>query len=615
MKRFLIFITTVFAVILLWCLALHPAFLALYSSRVPVPHGLMVYLQSIWAGLPLDIAVSSYFTVPAFLIAVAAAFSPRGRWSRIALNIWFGIVSLFLALAFVSDLTLYKYWGFRLDATPLFYFLSSPKAAFASASAEMIIIGLGIILLLASAVWFSLSWVRAAWFEPVQFAVGKGGKWGVGLLSLLAGGALFLGIRGGFTVSTMNVSRAYWSETPILNHAAVNPVFSLLYSLSHQNDFGSQFRNMDAGDAEETFRNTNPEISESQTWKKEWINTPRPDIYIVILESFSSHLLPLLGGEPVALSIDSIGKEGLVFSDFYANSFRTDRGIPAILSGFPGAPTVSLMKDVAKTEHLPSLARELRRGGYRVNYYYGGDINFTNMLAYLRNAGFERFVSDADFPMSQKLSKWGAHDDVMLEKVVEKLKERRKESDPQFHVVQTSSSHEPFDVPYKGRFGDGPRNAFEFTDHCVARFAREVKELQGERPWIMILVPDHYGAYPRNPENEVSRHRIPMIMTGNALAKRGVVDVTGSQADIAPTILNILGLPGASGFVFGHDLSDGEATGGAFVSQPDFYGWIGPEGNAFIETANGSPRQGSDSVAVKNAKAYIQVMYDYMDKL
>lgn len=59
---------------------------------------------------------------------------------------------------------------------------------------------------------------------------------------LLLAASLFIPIRGGFTVSTMNVGKVYFSDRMALNHAAINPVFSLMSSLSKSEDFSSQYR-------------------------------------------------------------------------------------------------------------------------------------------------------------------------------------------------------------------------------------------------------------------------------------------------------------------------------------------------------------------------------------
>ena len=85
-------------------------------------------------------------------------------------------------------------------------------------------------------------------------------------------------------------------------------------------------------------------------------NTERPNIIMIILESFSSHLMETLGGEPgIAVNMDEFAKEGILFTHFYANSFRTDRGLVSIISGYPAQPTTSIMKYTRKTQSLPFL--------------------------------------------------------------------------------------------------------------------------------------------------------------------------------------------------------------------------------------------------------------------
>ena len=151
------------------------------------------------------------------------------------------------------------------------------------------------------------------------------------------------------------------------------------------------------------------------------LNCSRPDVYLIVMESFSSKLMATLGGKSgVAVQLDSLGQEGVLFSNFYANSFRTDRGLVSILSGFPAQPTMSLMKYPHKTAHLPSIAGTLKAEGYDVRYYYGGDADFTHMRSYLVAQGFEHIVSDVDFPVADRLSKWGVPDHLVFERLLGK---------------------------------------------------------------------------------------------------------------------------------------------------------------------------------------------------
>ena len=218
----------------------------------------------------------------------------------------------------------------------------------------------------------------------------------VAAVMLLCTGALFLPIRGGLTVSTMNLSRAYFSSDTRMNHAAVNPLFSFMYSASHQSGFDSQFDYFTLDRAADILSGSERACI-GDTIAAPVLSTTRPDIYLVILESFSAHLMPSLGGSPVAMRLDSIAEDGILFTRCYASSFRTDRALPAILSGYPGQPTTSIMKFVGKTDRLPSLPRSLDAEGYALSYYYGGDINFTSMNAYLMSAGFDRIICDRDF--------------------------------------------------------------------------------------------------------------------------------------------------------------------------------------------------------------------------
>ena len=88
------------------------------------------------------------------------------------------------------------------------------------------------------------------------------------------------------------------------------------------------------------------------------LNTQRPNIIFIILESFSTHLMETFGGQPnVAVNMDKFAKEGVLFSNFYGSSFRTDRGLASIISGYPGQPSTSIMKYPEKTDKLPSIPR------------------------------------------------------------------------------------------------------------------------------------------------------------------------------------------------------------------------------------------------------------------
>ena len=420
----------------------------------------------------------------------------------------------------------------------------------------------------------------------------------------------------------MNLSRSYFSANQRLNHAAINPLFSLMYSATHQSDFSSQFRYFDDDRARDIFAGLSSPSGILTDTVAPLFTIDKPDIYIIILESFSAHLMSSLGGEPIATGLDSIASNGLLFSNFYASGARTDRAIPAILSAFPAQPTTSLMKFAKKIEHAPSLPRVLRDSlGYDMAYYYGGDANFTNMLAYLVSSGFDRIVSDKDFPVSKRTSKWGAHDHIVFERVWDDIMADTTGNDrPVLRVVQTSSSHEPFEVPYSDpRFSDSPRkNAFAYADRSLTAF---IDSLSASPLWersVVIITPDHYGVYPEHLDDPLARHHVPLVITGGAVNREpAVIGTTGDQTAIASTLLSALGTDD-SAFAFSHDLFDPSASDYAFFSEPGMAAFVTPTDTVAINLDTDTPviysGPASDAAADK-CKAILQIIYDTLSEL
>lgn len=577
------------------------------------PFGPGQWFGALAHGLAMDFSVGGYLMIVPSLLTVLSCFLASKALTTIRKGYWIAAMAL-VSLVVISDMTLYGFWHFKLDATAVFYLTSSPKLAMASAQWWMILAG----AIAWGALTALLSWVmiKVMKLTPLPAPAPRiSSRIASGGVTLLFCGLLFIPIRGGVTVSTMNPGNAYFSPVEELNHAAVNQVFSVMYSLGHQHDFASQFRYYDSrGEALEAAA---PLLAlPTDTAIVRSLTTDRPDIYVFLLESFSSHLFKSLGGQPIANRLDSVARDSssLIFTRFYANSFRTDRGIPSVLSGVPAPPTTSLMKHQAIVEALPNIATELAAAGYETRYYYGGDINFTNQLAYLRSGGFEHIVSDKDFPASQRLSKWGVHDGQMLDRVAEELPDPASSSGrkPVFAVIQTSSSHEPFEVPMAQRHAEAPANAFIYADSCVGAWLDRLNQSPLYERSLVILVPDHYGAWPENLTFE-ERHKVPLIMTGGALALHGQNATVGSQKDIAATLLAMLGL-GADNFPLSRNLLSPANEGYAFFSEPDLAG-VADDTNRLstlqLTSTDHIPPSRPDSVAA----AFLQLLYDYSDSL
>lgn len=161
----------------------------------------------------------------------------------------------------------------------------------------------------------------------------------------------------------MNTGRAYFSQTETLNHAAVNPLLSFMESVAHSEDFADMYRFMNDAEAHRLFRAMAVHSAGNRPRLKLLTGnrqTGTPDIYIVILESFSDTLTRQPGVTP---NLNAAGDEGTSFSNFYANGFRTDRGLVSILLGYPAPGSLSLDEISAQdgTHTVAGLASEKGR--------------------------------------------------------------------------------------------------------------------------------------------------------------------------------------------------------------------------------------------------------------
>ncbi len=556
-------------------------------------------------GLPMDCSIAGYLTViPALLIIVANITACKVV--AVVERIYYGIVALALALITCLDLALYGYWGFRLDMTPIFYFTTSPEAAMASAQWWQMLVGIVGVTAITTALYCAFTAIQrhltiAPQRRPATIAV-------MALLTV----SLFIPIRGGVTVSTMNISRSYFSDNKMLNHAAVNPAFSLLYSATHQSINSNPFQLMTDVEMEQQLAALNAMCITAATADTDTVaqlpanllSVDKPDVYLVILESFSAHLMPSLGGEAVAVNLDSLAREGVSFTNFYANSFRTDRALPPILSGFPAQPTMSILKYVEKAEKLPGIPTALKQLGYQSHYYYGGDINFANINAYMISIGFDEIICDKNFDMADRTGKWGAHDHLVFSRALADADKAANSSVPRFVTIQTSSSHEPFEVPYASpRFVDEPqKNAFAYTDSCLMAFVDGLRKLPTWNRSLVIMVPDHLGAWPLNLPEATDRHHVPLVMVGGALKRHSLaVNTPGSQIDIAATLLRQLGAD-TKPFTFSKDLLNPQSPHFAVFTEPELIEIVTPTDTMSynIETGTGTAQA---------VKAYLQKLY------
>ncbi|MDR3246454.1 MAG: sulfatase-like hydrolase/transferase [Prevotellaceae bacterium] len=564
-------------------------------------------------GAWMDASMSGYLSAGAAVLLAVTSFSGRKTVSR-TLSVYTFILMFIFGIMTVGDMELYKFWGFRLDGTPLMYLVNTPKEAFASTGLLKIAFLLTLFVIAIYLLWkvYCLA-VRAKLTERLP----KAGWTGIPVF-LLVGILMIFPIRGSLGVAPMNAGFVYHHLTNVFaNHASVNVVWNAMKSLM-ESDKITGYRFMEREKAEALFSERYP----AQENTRLLLNGQRPNVIVVMLESFSNRLIAPLGGKPDATPyLNRLCKESVVFSNIYSAGDRTDKGLLAVLSGYPAHPVARVINFPQKTRRLPFLNKDLKQAGYFTEHISGFDNKFANIRSYLSNAGYDRITDRDEFPSDiYRKTKWGVPDHYVFEKLLERCNDSQQ---PFFKSLITLSSHEPFDVPAPTVFegtDDESRfiNAACYTDRSLGAFIEAAKKTDWWANTLIVITADHGVVWPGNiAPYDPEKFHIPMIWTGGALAVSDTVITTvASQTDIARSILCQLGIRNGD-YRFGKDILGSPVNSFAFCDFNNGFGWVTDSAKLAFDNVSNSIifREGNVSdEALEQGKAYLQIFSDDVRK-
>ncbi len=558
-------------------------------------------------GTRMDAAIAADCLILTGLLLTISCF---GNWKFIAITNH-AIVVLFIVISsiiVVADLELYRHWGFRMDSTPLMY-IGSEGAQ--SVSLKVILILLTLFLLLGIGYWSLYIKIIAPKFKDLPPT-----KPHNAIIMFMVTGLLFIPIRSSFSVAPLNTGVVYFHKTiAFANHAGINVVWNFFESVAddHRHLYPDNFFDNDQSKA------ILGNITSGSGNTQKIISTEKPNVLLIVLESFTARIVEPLGGVPgVTPELNQLVHDGILFDNFYASGDRTDKGIVAILSGYPAQPRSSIIKYPNKTQSLPFLSRSLANSGYHTSFVYGGDIGFANMESYVTTAGFSHVTEDDDFPSELDNSKWGVHDQYVFDRL---LAECDTAQGPFFKMMLSLSSHEPFDVPLDPPYLNGPDeknlflNACHYTDKSLGEFIRQAKTKDWWKNTWVIITADHGHRFPDAEElQDKGRFRIPMLWLGGAVNKSDTtIHLTGSQVDIAKSILDQVEAQ-SSEFKFGKDLMDTNAKSFAVYIFNNGFGYVdGVNENIYDFNLRDYVSKSGDSE--ETGKAYMQMLFtDYNNR-
>jgi phosphoglycerol transferase MdoB-like AlkP superfamily enzyme len=528
------------------------------ASGIPT----LTILHSFLIGARFDIVVLSYIFIPLFILSYLPFLGVhRLKVSRAIIEaILFLCFSLVFIVSFI-DIEQFGEFGTRLSFWALEYLDHPGMVWYGIWSGYPVTFYILLWVGLTSVfVWIGIRFSKRIFKRKHEETILNRILYLVLVLALL-----FLGARGRWELAPIDWGLAYFSPYGFANQLALNGVYTLGKSILDERrdvhgELVAQYHFFPTPEALSNVQKILVTPSEKLTdslhslarWyypSSESKENKSYNVVVILLESWLARFVGVLGGKPDATpNFDSLAEKGILFQNFFATGTRTNRGIPSVLCSFPSSPIHSIMKGFAPNRSFTSFAEILKKQGYKSIVVYGGDLQFDNMEGFLRSVGFDAFIGQKDFPSKASLGKWGVPDHIVFKRANQEF---LKFGDrPFLGVIITLSNHEPFLLPSPD-FEIFPKsmpysdyiNTFHYSDWALGEFFREAEKEPYFKNTIFVLVADHGKLLESQSDMPLDRYRIACLIYAPSLfgLSPKKVTTTGSQTDLLPTILGLLG--------------------------------------------------------------------------
>lgn len=585
----------------------------LYNLDEASGNGFFEVIRAYWAALILDNSAAGYIMMFPLLVGfLKSIFLPKVFYR---INQAYHYLMIVVAVCIsIAELPLYDEWKVKLNFRALTY-LTRPSEVFQTASVANIVLGfLAIVIVSAFAIYAFNRFVLSKKYTQTSL---------YGALAHIALLPVFFiwGIRGGLQPIPVHLSDAYYSKSPFLNLVAVNSQWNLMNSVVKNFKYKNKnpyifFDNKLAQQAVQELYRTEKDTTILV------LNNSRPNIVLILLESWSADVIKSLGGyDSITPEFDKLAGEGILFTQTYGTGGLSDEGISAVLSGQPSLPSVIVVNQPDKYRKMPSISGDLKKAGYYNYFIFGGQLNYGNIKSYIYSNQFDEIYEEKDLPRSLPRGRLGVHDGYLLQYFLNDLKRLPQ---PFFAMIFTLSSHMPYDQPSNTKFfwgGDAQQyiNAVNYTDSCLGAFFQQVRKQPFYKNTLFILVSDHSHHSPRGWHPYAKEYRrVAFLWYGNVIKEsfRGYRNEKYcTQTDLAVTLLTQLNID-HSEYKWSKNLFNPYSKSFAYYAYNDGFGWVSDSNYfAYLHSEKrllfhkfSSPR---DSLLhLKYGKSYIQKVFD-----
>lgn len=322
---------------------------------------------------------------------------------------------------------------------------------------------------------------------------------------------------------------------------------------------------------------------------------PGTNVIILQLESFQTSVIgQQINGQELTPNLNRLREEMLYFPNFYHQThegrtsdaeFVTNASLHPVRSG-------SVYTQYADNE-FDALPELLKKAGYDTAAMHAFEKDFWNRNDFYKRIGFSQFFSKEDFPANKDIG-MALNDKDFFTTSVNLMDEL---DEPFYAFMVALTSHIPYEIPEEEKeldllgYQDPLLQDYYHTIHYVdAAVGLMVEQLKASGKWddsLIVFYGDHDSGL-TGPDDEMAQkaqadspvelftldRSVPLFIKPANLASGRTVEENGGQMDIAPTVLDLLGIDPP--YMLGEPLLDGEPNltvfrDGAFRSENLYY--------------------------------------------
>ena len=418
---------------------------------------------------------------------------------------------------------------------------------------------------LAFLVEFGLKAQLGAVIAFVLFAIGLGWLWWrilqiplaassyaplkyIGLFFLLA----VIG-RGGVTGKVIEIIDAYGSGDAPYGNLSLNGAFTTIVFALNMEEVNHHFFPQEKAVA--IVNGKQGLLDPAYPMLRRYAGEPNGrNVVFVLLESWNFDYVDSFAGKGYGVTpyFDTLAAEGLRFTRFYAAGQRSIEGIQATLTGIPalkGLPRIDAGIGVSNISRLGSMVKQQ---GYSTLFIQSSARDSFKISGIAAATGFEHFYGMEDIPLrldypdpEGAIFGWD-YDTLQL------MKDKLDALKPPFLAYAfTGTTHEPYPElppqfmvrPHGANDENGYLNALKYADWSLGQFMAEARKSAWFDNTIFIFTADHANHFQQG-SGLLQRFHTPFLIYAPKLFPGEERWVIGSQLDVLPTIVDLLGLDG-----------------------------------------------------------------------